>query len=55
MIRTVIEYCLDVLYFASCERAFLHAFEKSLLNCRYVVLRNRSAEQLFGELESRFL
>ena len=53
MIRTVVEDSLDVLYFASCERALLHALEESLLNCRNVVLRNRSAEELFAELESR--
>ena len=55
MVRTVIEHCLDVLYLASCERALVHALEKSLLNCRYVVLRNRSAEELLAELEAFLL
>ena len=55
VIRTVVEDSLDVLYFASCQRALLHALEQSLLDCRYVVLRNGSAEELFRELESRLL
>ena len=51
MVGTVVEHRFNIYYLAAGQRAFLHGFDQALFNSRYVVLRNGTAEEFFGEFE----
>ena len=46
MIRTVIKNSLETNHRIACHNALLHALTQSLFNCREIVLRNRTADNL---------
>ena len=46
MVGTVIKYSLETNHRIACHNALLHALTKSLFNCREIVLRNGTADNL---------